>query len=97
MDFGLLRFKTLQEDHMVQEEGLKLMMVDKGADQEIRYRFISEWFKIDSYVPKERLFSEIEKINPDVVVIDLKLYARIDGIDTTEKIRDRFDIPVWYE
>ncbi len=77
--------------------GLKLMMFDEGAGQEIRCRFISDWFKIDSYVPKERLLSEIEKINPDVVVMDLDLYARIDGIDTAEKIRDQFDIPVWYE
>jgi chemotaxis response regulator CheB len=53
--------------------------------------------KIDSYVPEERLLSEIEKINPDVIVIDLDLYARIDGIETTEKIRDQFDIPIWYE
>jgi len=53
--------------------------------------------KIDSYVPEERLLSEIEKINPDVIVINLDLYARIDGIETTEKIRDQFDIPIWYE
>ena len=53
--------------------------------------------KIDSYVPEEKLLSEIEKINPDVIVIDLDLYARIDGIETTEKIRDQFDIPIWYE
>jgi DNA-binding NarL/FixJ family response regulator len=76
--------------------GLKLMMLNEGIGQEIRCRFISEWFKIDSYVPQEGLLSQIEKINPDVVVIDLDLYARIDGINTTEKIRDRFDIPVWF-
>ncbi|MHC4844112.1 MAG: response regulator [Planctomycetota bacterium] len=77
--------------------GLKLMMLDERAGQEIRCRFISDWFKIDSFVPQGGLLSEIEKINPDVVVMDLKLYARINGINTTEKIRDQFDIPVWYE
>jgi hypothetical protein len=31
-----------------------------------------------------------------MVVIDLDLYAGIDGIDTSEMIRG-FAIPVWYE
>ena len=77
-------------------EGLKLMVID-GIDHRIRCRFISNWFKIDSYVPKERLLSEIEKINPDVVVIDLDLYARIGGIEAKRKLEGQFDIPVWYE
>jgi len=43
-----------------------------------------------------RLFSEIEKTLPDVVVIDLNLYAIINGIETSRKIRSQFDVPVWY-
>lgn len=83
---------------MIQKEGLKLMMVDEGSDHNIRSRFISNWFKIDSYVPnKEMLISEIEKIDPDVVVIDLDLYDRIDGIEMIEMIRDQFDVNVWYD
>ena len=42
------------------------------------------------------LFLEIEKTNPDVVVMDLKLYAKIDGIETSRKIRSQFDVPVMY-
>jgi hypothetical protein len=54
---------------MIQEEGLKLMMIYEGSEQRIRSRFISNWFKIDSYVQnKEMLISEIEKIDPDVVL-----------------------------
>jgi chemotaxis response regulator CheB len=82
---------------MIQEEGLKLMMLDEGSEKNIRYRFISNWFKIISNISsKEMILSEIEKINPDVVVIDLDFYAKIDGIKTTEMTRDQFDIPVWY-
>ncbi len=78
--------------------GLKLMVHDEGARKGFRCRFISEWFKIDSYVSgKEGLLSEIEKNNPDVVVLDLDLYAKIDGIETSQIIRTRFDVPVWYE
>jgi len=26
----------------------------------------------------------------------LNLYAKIDGIETSKKIRTQFDVPVWY-
>ncbi len=78
--------------------GLKMMMIDNGTDQGIRCRFISEWYKVDTFVSgKEGLLSEIKKNKPDVVLIDMDLYAKIDGIETTQKIRLRFDIPVLYK
>ena len=46
---------------------------------------------------KKMLLSEIKKNKPDVVLIDLNLYAKTDGIETTRKIRSQFDIPVWYK
>jgi DNA-binding NarL/FixJ family response regulator len=76
-----------------------VLMFDEGFDQcgGIRCRFISEWFRVDSYVPsKESLLKEVEKIRPDVVVMDLDLYAKIDGIKTSWQIRNRFNIPVMY-
>ena len=55
-----------------------LMMLDEGLNRSIRCRFICDWFRVDSYVSnKEGLLSEIGKTNPDVVVMDLELYARI--------------------
>jgi hypothetical protein len=66
-----------------------------GTDQGIRCRFISEWYKVDTYVPdKEGLLSEIKKNNPDVVLMDMNLYAEIDGIETTRTIRSQYNIPV---
>ena len=38
----------------------------------------------------------IEKNTPDVVVMDLDLYAKIDGIETSRRKRSQFDIPVMY-
>ncbi len=100
-DYGDLRLWSVIQDVKIQMgtmPGLKLMMFDEGVDQGIRCRFISEWFKIDFYVSGiGGLLSEIEKNNPDVVVLDLDLYAKIDGIETSQIIRTRFDIPVWYE
>ena len=76
-----------------------LMLLEMGFDQGIRCRYISEGFKIDSYVlSKEKLFSEIEKTKPDVIVmdLDLDLYEKMDGIETSRRIRNRFDVPVVY-
>jgi len=42
-------------------EGLKVMSFEAGHKLGIKCRFISKWFKIDSYVPnKEKLLSEIK-------------------------------------
>ena len=76
---------------------LTMMLFEKGPENNIRCRVINGWFKRDSYVSsKEKLLLEIEKVKPDVVVMDLDLYAKIDGIETTRVIRSRFGVPVMY-
>jgi len=77
--------------------GLTIILFYEGTEHNIQCRAINGWFKMDSYVyTKEKLFVEIGKIKPDVVVMDLGLYAKIDGIETSRKIRNQFDIPVMY-
>ena len=77
--------------------GLRAMFLDEGTNGNIRCRFICDWCKVESNVHSNaRLFLEIEKTHPDVVVMDLDLYAKIDGIETSRKIRCRFDVPVMY-
>ena len=77
--------------------GLSVMFLDVGPNKNIRCRFICDCFKIESHVySNAKLFSEIEKTNPDVVVMDLDLHARIDGIETSRLIRSQFDVPVIY-
>ncbi len=76
---------------------LTMMLFEKGSENNIRCRVINGWFKIDSYVSsKEKLLLEIGRVNPDVVVTDLELYARIDGVETSRMIRSRFDVSVVY-
>ncbi len=78
-------------------EGLKVMSVENSNEMGIKCRFISRWFKVDSYVPnKQRLLYEIQRNRPDVVLIDPDLYAEIEGIKTARTIRYRFNIPVMY-
>jgi CheY-like chemotaxis protein len=84
-----------REDNIM--PGLRAMFLDKGPDRNIRCRFISDYCKVESNVySNAKLFLEIEKTGPDVVVMDLDLYAKIDGIETSRMIRSQFDVPVMY-
>jgi chemotaxis response regulator CheB len=79
--------------------GLKIMMFNEGSDHKIRFRFVSEWFEMDSSLSvkeQEQILSEIERNCPDVVILDPDLYNKIDVIETAQKIRSQFDIPVSY-
>jgi CheY-like chemotaxis protein len=77
--------------------GLRAMFLDEGHNENIRCRFISDWCKVESNVySSARIFSEIEKTHPDVVVMDLDLYEKIDGIETSRRIRSQFGVPVMY-
>lgn len=76
---------------------LTMMVFEKGPKNNIWCRAINGWFRSDSYVSSpEKLFLEIEKVKPDVVVMDLGLYEKIDGIATSQMIRSRFGVPVMY-
>ena len=76
---------------------ITMMLFEKGPENNIRCRAINRWFKRDSYVSsKEKLILEIEKVKPDVVVMGLELYEKIDGIETSRVIRLQFGVPVVY-
>ena len=80
------------------QEGLRLVRVEYGNDGDILIRFISKRGKVDSHVSNiEDLILEIEKLDPDTVVVDMGLHDRIGGIDTLNMIRDRFDVNAWFE
>ena len=77
--------------------GLTMMVCEKGPENNIWCRAINGWFKMDSYVSStEEFLLEIEKVKPNIVMMDLDLYAKIDGIETSRMIRLRFDVPVMY-
>ena len=69
----------------------------KKLPEELDRRFLCGWFSVNSYVSnKEGLISEIERYNPDFVVMGLDLYGRIDGIETSRQIRSWFGMPIIY-
>ncbi len=76
----------------------KVMLFEADEKMGMRCRFISEWCKIVSYMyaTREGLLLEIKKHNPDVVFINRNLYARVDGIKTSQILRSKYNIPVRY-
>lgn len=44
----------------------------------------------------EEALEEVKKIKPDLVLMDIVLKGDIDGVETAQKIRDSFDIPIIY-
>jgi len=82
----------------MEKEGIKLLTLFEGDDKEIKCGLASRYFKRISHIPsKEDILPEIEKLKPDVVVIDIDMYDRIGGIDTLNLIRDRLDVNTWFE
>jgi len=80
------------------QEGKKLVRDEGGNGGDIVLRFISKWSKVDSAVASiEDLISEIERLKPDAVILDVNLYDTIGGVEIKRKLEDRFEILVWYE
>ncbi|MCU0286756.1 MAG: response regulator [Acidobacteria bacterium] len=44
----------------------------------------------------EEAVKKVEEQKPDLVLMDIKLAGKMDGIETAKKIREKFDIPVIY-
>ncbi len=48
------------------------------------------------YSSGEETISNFEKINPDLVILDINLDGQMDGIETGEWIKSKVDIPIIY-
>lgn len=74
-----------------------VMIFDEGFDRGIRCRYINDGFMVDSYVfRKESLLSEIEKNKPDIVILDVEIFSKVDGIEISRIIRDLYNVTVLY-
>jgi len=75
----------------------KVMLFEADVDQGIRCRLTSEWYKIDYFITNIiELLLEIKRNRPDIVFLDSDLYAKIDGIETAQAIRLKYNVPIIY-
>lgn len=82
----------------MREGSIRLVRVEFGTEGDLAIRFISDWGKVITHTSHiEGLIMEIERLDPDAVVVDIGLYDRIGGIDTLNLMRDRLHVNVWFE
>ena len=66
-----------------------------GKDLENRLK--SMGYTIAGMAPSgEEALEKVAELMPDIVLMDIKLKGRLDGIETAKIIKDRFDVPVIY-
>jgi len=63
----------------------------------IKHKVESLGYHVTAITPSgEEALEKISESSPDLVLMDIVLKGRMDGIETAKKIRDAYDIPVVY-
>lgn len=73
-----------------------LIVEDEGVvARDVQNRLAAEGYAVAGWaVSGEEALAEVEKKDPDLVLMDIHLRGSVDGIETAERIRETFDIPV---
>ncbi|MGC9516592.1 MAG: histidine kinase dimerization/phosphoacceptor domain -containing protein [Methanomicrobiales archaeon] len=72
------------EDEELVAQDIKVILEDLG-------------YEVPALVPSgEEAMQKVEKINPDSILMDIMLEGNMDGIETAEKIQQKYDIPIVY-
>src|SRR5512136_1638843 len=74
----------IAEDEMIVAEDLELTLADLGHEV------------VGKVSTGELAVQLAEETKPDLILMDIKLRGEIDGIQASEQIRSRLDIPVIY-
>ena len=75
-----------------------LVVEDEGiVAQEIKSRLQKSGYRVCAVAHDGKTaIAHAEKLRPDLVLMDIQLKGRMDGIEAAGRIRDRFAIPVVY-
>ncbi len=72
------------EDELITAENIKVCLGEAGYEV------------TGMYAAAEDAIDSIERARPDLVMMDIKLRGKMDGIEAAEIILERFDLPVIY-
>lgn len=78
---------------------MKILIVEDEIiiAKDIENTLIKDGFTVVGLVSSgEKTIQEIERANPDLILMDIKLKGKMDGIETAEIIKNRFNLPVIY-
>ena len=72
------------EDNIISAEGL-------------RDRLINHGYTVPNTISSgEEAIQQISRIKPNIIIMDIRLSGKIDGIDTAKIIKEQYDIPIIY-
>ncbi len=74
---------------IVEDEGLVALTIKKELER-------MGYDVVDIFASGEEALEGIEAANPDLVLMDIKLQGKIDGIETANEISKQYDIPFIY-
>jgi len=77
----------------------KILVVEdeRIAAEDIRLRLENLGYKVSAVISSGKAAIEkAEMLQPDLVLMDIKLRGQMNGIESAEEIRKRFDIPIVY-
>jgi CheY-like chemotaxis protein len=67
------------------------------AAEDIRRRLVSWGYRVPAVVATgEEAIRSAEQVQPDLVLMDIHLKGRMDGVEAAECIRTRLNVPVIY-
>src|SRR5208337_1982719 len=74
---------------IVEDEGLVALKTKKDLER-IGYDVV------DIFASGEEALEGIEAVRPDLILMDIQLQGKIDGIDAANDISEKYDVPVIY-
>ncbi|MGM0546708.1 MAG: response regulator [Bacteroidota bacterium] len=75
---------------LIVEDDMLLSMVEERLIKRLGYEVVGKVTKGAEAIEK------VDKLKPDIIVMDISLKGDLDGIDTMEAIRQKSDVPVIY-
>lgn len=75
---------------LIVEDDMLLSMVEERLIQQLGYKVID---KIDN---GPEAIDKVSELNPDIIVMDISLKGKIDGVETMHQIRENSSVPVIY-
>lgn len=74
---------------LIEDSGILVSDIEETLDTE---DITIEWV----HKSGEGALEELESVSPDLILMDINLDGEMDGVEATEQIRERWDIPVVY-
>src|SRR5262245_40607582 len=75
-----------------------MIVEDEGITaQDIRRRLLRLGYDIPAMARSgEEAIAKAGECHPDLVLMDIRLQGKMDGIDAADEIRNRYDVPIAY-